>query len=441
MNCNECKTSMYFLAEDDTNTLSEALHLHLGTCVSCRAAYDEMQEVITALQPKVRVTAPLMLQQHIINELKKEITMKQVNTKRVQFSSVIKRILAVAAVAAIIFVIPFLNNKSNLTGNAAKASSLFEWAIKAGDLVKTMIIKCSIRTDSKDNFNLVGKEYDMVEHTITKTFTQPEKWKVQKPGRTVLFDGTNQYLWVPAMQEAVKGPKDANYIDWLKILLDPTSILWKEKEDVKNNGDNITIKEEGDKLLVTIISKAQGNFMNDYLKNKSIAESDNRREYVFDNNTKLLKGLKVYTLENKKETLVLSIDNIAYNTPLPADAFAIELPAGVNWQELNLAVTNENFSNVTSKRAAEMIFAALAKADLDTDKEVWSQFNFMTKNSMVKNYGGLQVIRIGESFKSGKYPGEFIPYEIKLKDGTVKKWKLALRNDNPKKVWLVDGGL
>lgn len=441
MNCNECKTSMYFLAEDDTNTLSEDLHLHLGTCASCRAAYDEMQEVITALQPKVRVTAPLLLQQHIINELKKDITMKQVNTKRVQFSPVIKRILAVAAVAVIIFVIPFLNNKNNLTGNAAKASSLFEWAIKAGDLVKTMIIKCSIRTDSKDNFNLVGKEYDMVEHTITKTFIQPEKWKVQKPGRTVLFDGTNQYLWVPAMQEAVKGPKDANYIDWLKILLDPTSILWKEKEDVKNNGDNITIKEEGDKLLVTIISKAQGNFMNDYLKNISIAESDNRREYVFDNNTKLLKGLKVYTLENKKETLVLSIDDIAYNTPLPADAFALELPAGVNWQELNLAVTNENFSTIASKRAAEMIFAALAKADLDTDKEVWSQFNFMTKNSMVKNYGGLQVIRIGESFKSGKYPGEFIPYEIKLKDGTVKKWKLALRNDNPKKVWLVDGGL
>ena len=110
-------------------------------------------------------------------------------------------------------------------------------------------------------------------------------------------------------------------------------------------------------------------------------------------------------------------------------------------QELNLAITNENFSNVTSKRAAEMIFAAIAKSDIDTDKEVWSQFNFFTKDAMVIKYGGLQVIKIGESFKSGKYPGEFIPYEIKLKDGTIKKWKLALRNDNPNKVWLVDGGL
>jgi hypothetical protein len=55
-------------------------------------------------------------------------------------------------------------------------------------------------------------------------------------------------------------------------------------------------------------------------------------------------------------------------------------------------------------------------------------------------FGGLTVINIGEPFKSGLYPGEFVPYEIKFKNGEVKKMNLAVRNDNPNKVWIVDGG-
>ena len=48
-------------------------------------------------------------------------------------------------------------------------------------------------------------------------------------------------------------------------------------------------------------------------------------------------------------------------------------------------------------------------------------------------------------FKSTKgdfeAPGVFVPYEIRLKDGTVRKWQLAIRCDNPDKCWYFDGGL
>jgi hypothetical protein len=177
------------------------------------------------------------------------------------------------------------------------------------------------------------------------------------------------------------------------------------------------------------------------MKNKTFATADNRREYVFDSKTKLLKGLKLYLLENNTATLVLDINNIAYDAAVDPGLFSISLPADVAWREINTAVVNENFSNITSKRAAELVFAALAKNDLDTDKEVWEQFNFVSKKMIISKYGGLQVISIGESFKSGNYPGEFVPYTIKLTDGTIKKYKLALRNDNKNKVWMVDGGL
>jgi hypothetical protein len=55
-------------------------------------------------------------------------------------------------------------------------------------------------------------------------------------------------------------------------------------------------------------------------------------------------------------------------------------------------------------------------------------------------YGGLQVISLGEAFQSGLFPGYFVPYEIRLRDGSVRTHKLAVRNDNPSHRWTIDGG-
>ncbi len=60
---------------------------------------------------------------------------------------------------------------------------------------------------------------------------------------------------------------------------------------------------------------------------------------------------------------------------------------------------------------------------------------------MKKWLGGLEIVSIGKSFKSGRYPGRFVPYEIKFKSGKTKKFNLAVRNDNRAKRWVVDGGL
>jgi hypothetical protein len=59
----------------------------------------------------------------------------------------------------------------------------------------------------------------------------------------------------------------------------------------------------------------------------------------------------------------------------------------------------------------------------------------------LKSYlGGLEIISIGEPFKSGLYAGWLVPYEIKFRDGYIKKMNLAVRNDNPAKRYIVDGG-
>jgi len=442
MNCNECINEMYQLEDDciDQHLKADLLN-HIAECSDCSKAFDEQQAVLNTLKPRIEIKAPAMLKQNIINEINKN-NKTMIAGKMVSLSPVIKRLLSVAAIVAVVLlIIPFVSKNKTSGSTAQAASAIFETSINASEFIKNMTIRCSIRTDASDNFALIGKNYNPVEHTIIKSFESPERWMVEKQGRKAFFDGNNQYLWIPAFKQAIKGSKDANFIEWLKILLEPSSILWKEKEDALTNGSHITTGEANGMLYVAVTSKAQGNFINDYLKNKSVLESDNRREYLFDNKTKLLKGLKVYLLDNKKEVLILNIESIEYDTVIDTNALTVKLPEGVEWQELNRPLFNENFSNINSKKAAELIFESLSKKDFETNKEVWSQFNLITKKILASTYEGCQVIKISEPFKSGVYPGEFVPYEIKLKNGTVKHWKMALRNDNPNKVWIVDGGL
>ena len=61
--------------------------------------------------------------------------------------------------------------------------------------------------------------------------------------------------------------------------------------------------------------------------------------------------------------------------------------------------------------------------------------------SFKEDLGGLTIVAIGEPFQSKGYAGWYVPYEIKLKSGEVKKWNLAIRKDNPAKRFVLDGGI
>jgi hypothetical protein len=66
----------------------------------------------------------------------------------------------------------------------------------------------------------------------------------------------------------------------------------------------------------------------------------------------------------------------------------------------------------------------------------------MPVNDQFKQFaGGMEVLNLGQSFKSAMGPSLFVPYKIKLSNGEVKKHNLALRNDNSAHRWIVDGGL
>ena len=55
-------------------------------------------------------------------------------------------------------------------------------------------------------------------------------------------------------------------------------------------------------------------------------------------------------------------------------------------------------------------------------------------------YGGIQVLSVGEPFRSGLYPGWFVPYEVRMPGGRIKKHNLAVRNDNPQQRFILTYG-
>jgi hypothetical protein len=96
---------------------------------------------------------------------------------------------------------------------------------------------------------------------------------------------------------------------------------------------------------------------------------------------------------------------------------------------------------MTPLEAARAFFEACAREDWnEVQKFDTTPVTARTK----KDLGGLKILRLGKPFQSKGYAGGkgwFVPYEIRLKDGTVKKWNLALRNDNAVHRYEVDGGI
>lgn len=446
MDCNECKLEMVdlFDTEVDQKTLSVLME-HIMICPDCAKEYTETLEVIAVLRPKFQPEVPALLKQNIIQRLSiEEPVMTSKTSKVLKINSKVRKILSIAAILIVVMtIIPFISGDDGFVSSTAKAADKFiQLSIDAGQLVKSMVIKMKVRTIPRDNFELVGTEYDMVNHTITKSFENPVKWRIDKGERVVMFDGNNQFLWMPNFEEGIKAGPNAGFVSWLKLLLDPREILTKEQNAARDRHSKVTMRQKDNEMLMTITSNARGNFINDYCKNKSIEESDNRREYVFDKDTKLLKGLKVYIIRDKKETLILETEKIDYDAPVDSSLFVINLPEGVDWRVLDNNYTSETFKNISSKRAAELFFQGMANNDWKLVGETCDFFKSTSKKVQRERdyFGGLRVINIGEPFKSGLYPGEFVPYEIKLKSGKVSKYNLALSNDNPNKVWIVTGG-
>jgi hypothetical protein len=117
-------------------------------------------------------------------------------------------------------------------------------------------------------------------------------------------------------------------------------------------------------------------------------------------------------------------------------------------EEAQLSSTTGN----TPEQVAKSVFDACSQGDWTAFAKFWPEggrpLDEGMKSKLAAYYGGSQVISLGKPFKAwsndhnkAKYGSFFVPYEIRLKSGEIKKWQLAVRCDNSENRWYWDGGL
>lgn len=434
MTCSECKQNMYYLPETEDGMPAKELRAHLSACAECRQEYDELMHIVRFIRQGKEMRAPEKLQENILRRLSETRLQK---TRAPKIRKIVKSMLKIASFLIIAAAISFLVSQNT---SAAKANTLITSALNAMRTVQTLFIELEMRTKPAENFGYLNVEDSLVLHKVYKDFSGKTKWRADKGGRIAVMNGDTTRVFVPDMLGIKIPGNDTNVLRALAILLEPEKILEQEQMRAQQKGSKIKTGKSEKDLFLSVTSKAEGIFIDNVGKNSSIEQSDNRREYVFDKETRLLKSLKIFLLGNEKEILILNIKNIRYNTPLDSEIFTLTLPEGMQWTEYQNPQANSVNSQMSPKQAAFLFLQDLSKGDFETHKELWNTM-IHAKDLLYEYFGGLEIISVGEAFQSGTYPGYYVPYEIKLKNGQTKKHRLTISNNNPGNVWQVEGGL
>ncbi len=321
-------------------------------------------------------------------------------------------ITKLAAAAVIIIAITLAANFMNILTPTVSAQEVLAQATKAVSNLRSVYLKAQMRTIAHDNFELIRLDYDFVSNEMWKEFdgTPQGKWRIEKPGRAVVMDGESSLLLIRP-NHAAAGGVNTGFVGWLKPLLDVDKVLDSEIKLAQEQGSELLLTHEQgldgkDKLLVSVEAFAQGDFTYDWLKNKSIDASDNLRIYTFDAETNLLETLEVYVHTDGEDVMVLQITDIEYNLDIDPALFTLELPENVIWygQPKELA-NNEKYEQMGPKETTQAFFEACADEDWDEFLKFWSA---SAADQRIKDYlGGIEIVSVGEPFKSGRYPGWF----------------------------------
>ena len=434
MTCREARKSLVDLCDAGPHAAEEEIRAHLAACAQCAREYAEIQAAMAAIEPPVRVQASPDFKERVMNETAK------VGAPASGRRYLIPRMaLAGAVVLAVVLLAPWI---ASLTGKQGRtpAMALLAQSAEALSGLQSVHIFARMRTIPHDNFDHVDPACDWVPLEIWKQFSDPPKWRVEKSGRVVVMDGTASLLWIRPDFAARGGPRPG-FLGWVNLLLDTPRLMENELAAARAQGAAVSLAPaaNGARELVLSIRRKPGGG-NDWLQGKTVSSSDHTRVYRFDADSKRLVGMQLVRHAASGDVPVFEVTRVVYNEPLDPALFTLQLPKGVAW-----AVAPEHMPTANRplppgpKEAATVFFEALSREDWEQALVVYPQTSFSER--FKTGLGGLQVLSIGEPFQSRFYRGWFVPYEIRLKSGEVKKWNLAVRNDNPAKRWVFDGGL
>ncbi len=257
-------------------------------------------------------------------------------------------------------------------------------------------------------------------------------------GRVAVMDGASTVMLIrpDVVVQFPHASQAAFDTGWLLALTKVQDMVTHELRSAQARGWDLKLTHEttgaGEKKLLVTVEAKSGLPADDYLKNKFFEDSDMRRVYRFDADTKRLEGFDAYMHRPGGDVLILSIERIEYDKPTDATVFALKLPDKVSlYRDPERLPDNEKYEKMTPEQAARTFFEACEKKDWEEVQKFYSPVDERLKGYL----GGLKLVNLGTPFKSKSYPGWFVPYEIKM----TMKVPFTVRNDNPAKRYVVFG--
>jgi hypothetical protein len=445
MNCAECRDNLVRCAEGllDREALLEC-QAHLEACAGCRAEY----QAIASLQQRLVARGQATSGVSIVQPVMQRVLQKRKEPEGETIMSIILKhrwgfgLGATAAAAAAILITLLSTPKIQ-----AAAAEVMTKGAQAVAKLTSIHFRGQVRTTPQDNFSAIMPDQDFTTIELWKQFEPQLKWRVEKPGRIAVMDGQSTLLFIKP-DEAMKFPQPSSSAfdtQWLHEMANLSKTLDNELAAIKAHGWPVTLthKQGADgkpKSVITIEAKS-GLLTGDYLKNKFFGTADTRRVYTFDDQTELLESAKIYLHTASSEKLIFELDQIDYNPPIDPDVFQLQLPANVSWAgQMQILPDNEKYAAMTSEQAARALFEACGREDWTEAGKFFDPLTVQEKEYL----GGLEVINIGTHFTSAISlisGAQFVPYEIRLKNGEVKKFNLSLKRDGHTHRWFVDGGI
>ena len=157
-----------------------------------------------------------------------------------------------------------------------------------------------------------------------------------------------------------------------------------------------------------------------------------RDRYVIDATSKKLKSATVSVLSEKREVTVLKVLSISYDN----NGSAFPLPGGVKFVETENRPIG--LTGLSAVEAASAILNAFSEWDAAILDKV--MIHEMSDAAYREQFSGSKLISVGRPFTSGSGNSTFVPYTLKLHDGTVQRHNIALQKSDSGG-WVVAGGL
>ena len=347
--------------------------------------------------------------------------------------------VAVAA-AAVVWIVTALFTVGPGSAGVAFAEVLAPVADATGRAGAVHVLM-RMRIRDNENFTFVNLAGDLqrVEGWIevSKEPGGKPRARVEKPGWTFTFDGENSLLYRARSNEALRG-----------IRLDETiEMLWpaawvRKLQGLPPAGVQVLAHEQ-EHGQGRLLLRAEGRDTRP-LGPGAFDDFERETEVVWDLGTGRLTGLRRWVLHEGQRVLFSELETIEYLPSIPEPTLRQKLPADVRWAKsgpLNEAPVPAPEERLGPREVARRVFEAAAVGDRAT-VEQHSGSPGLTDGLLA---GTKRVIAIGEPFRTGSYAGVYVPYEIEWAGAQagagVRKGKLALRDDNPQKRWVVDGGI